>query len=249
MSNRDTIAATVGGNIRGLRQDRALTLTELAEQAGISVRTLVEIEGGRANASLATLGGLADALGVDFGRLIQGGESRPSRIVHIADAAVLWSDGLGSEARHLLISREPQSVELLQWLLKPGGSYEAQPDPDGTDILLSVSSGALTLTAEDHVSQLTAGTAGHIVSSTGYTLANTGQADAVFTLVHIPPAAARARYTRTVAKSQGNALSGAGFGILAGRVLGSGKAYVALTNRGIPIETVNGRVAQALADS
>jgi len=29
----------------------------------------------------------------------------------------------------------------------------------------------------------------------------------------------------------------------------SGKAYVALTNRGIPIESVNGRVAQALADS
>ena len=31
--------------------------------------------------------------------------------------------------------------------------------------------------------------------------------------------------------------------------LDSGKAYVALTNRGIPIESVNGRVAQALADS
>jgi hypothetical protein len=31
--------------------------------------------------------------------------------------------------------------------------------------------------------------------------------------------------------------------------LDSGKAYVALTNRGIPIEEVNGRVAQTLADS
>jgi CubicO group peptidase (beta-lactamase class C family) len=31
--------------------------------------------------------------------------------------------------------------------------------------------------------------------------------------------------------------------------LDSGKAYAALTNRGIPIESVNGRVAQALADS
>jgi CubicO group peptidase (beta-lactamase class C family) len=31
--------------------------------------------------------------------------------------------------------------------------------------------------------------------------------------------------------------------------LDSGKAYVALTNRGIPIESVNGRIAQALADS
>ena len=31
--------------------------------------------------------------------------------------------------------------------------------------------------------------------------------------------------------------------------LDSGKAYVALTNRGIPIEEVNGRVVRALADS
>jgi len=196
MKNRDTIAATVGGNIRALRMDRSLTLAELAAQAGISVRTLVEIEGGRANASLATLGGLADALGVDFGRLIQSGESRASRIVRIADATVLWSDNLGSEARHVLISREPQSVELLQWMLKPGGSYEAKPDPEGTDVLLVVSRGTLTLTVDGHASQMTAGTAGHIVSGTGYTLANTGQSDAAFTLVHIPPAATRGRYTR-----------------------------------------------------
>jgi transcriptional regulator with XRE-family HTH domain len=206
MSSRDTIAATVGGNMRALRTDRSLTLAELAQQAGISVRTLVEIEGGRANASLATLGGLADALGVDFGRLIQGGESRASRIIRMADAAVLWSDDLGSEARHVLISREPQSVELLQWTLKPGASYEAKPDPEGTDILLVVSRGTLTLTAEDQASQLTAGTAGHIVSGAGYALANTGQADTAFTLVHVPPAG-RARYTRTAAKPPASALS------------------------------------------
>jgi transcriptional regulator with XRE-family HTH domain len=206
MKNRDSIAATVGGNIRALRIDRSLTLAELAGQAGISVRTLVEIEGGRANASLATLGGLADALGVDFGRLIQGGESRASRVVRIADAAVLWSDDLGSEARHVLVSREPQSVELLQWILKPGGSYEAKPDPEGTDILLAVSCGALTVTAEGQASELTAETAGLIVSGTGYTLANTGQADTAFTLVHVPPAG-RARYTRAVAKLPENALS------------------------------------------
>jgi hypothetical protein len=38
--------------------------------------------------------------------------------------------------------------------------------------------------------------AGHIVSGTGYILANRGRAEAAFVLVHIPPAGARARYTR-----------------------------------------------------
>lgn len=40
------------------------------------------------------------------------------------------------------------------------------------------------------------GTAGHITSAAGYILANPGRATTEFTLVHIPPAAARTRYTR-----------------------------------------------------
>jgi transcriptional regulator with XRE-family HTH domain len=196
MTSRDTIAGTVGGNIRSLRLDRSQTLAGLAERAGISVRTLVEIEGGRANASLATLGAIADALSVDFGRLTQPHEPGAVRTVRAADAAVAWSDGRGSEARLVLVSREPQSAELWTWILKPGGRYQAEPDPDGTDIMLLVTRGTLTLTVEGEASQLSAGSAGHITSAAGYLLANPGRATTEFTLVHIPPAAARTRYTR-----------------------------------------------------
>ena len=196
MTSRDTIAGTVGGNIRGLRLGRSETLAGLAERAGISVRTLVEIEGGRANASLATLGSIADALGVDFGRLTQPGEPGAMRTVRTADTAVAWSDDRGSQARLLLVSREPQSVELWAWSLKPGSRYQAEPDPDGTDVLVLVTRGALAMTVDDETSSLGAGTAGHIVSGTGYVLANPARAEAAFVLVHIPPASARARYAQ-----------------------------------------------------
>ena len=195
MKSRDTIAATVGRNIRRLRLDRSQTLAGLAGQAGISVRTLVEIESGRANASLATLGAIADALGVDFGRLTQAEEPGASRTVRTADAAVAWSDDRGSEARLVLVSREPQSAELWHWLLKPGSRYQGQPDPEGTDVLIMVTRGTLTMTVEDQPSQLKPGTAGHVTSGAGYLLANSGRTDTAFTLVHIPPAATRARYT------------------------------------------------------
>lgn len=195
MKNRDTIAGAVGANIRRLRLDRSLTLARLAEQAGTSVRTLVEIESGRANASLATLGAIADALGVDFGRLTQAHEPGAVRTVSTADAPVPWNDGHGSEARLVLVSREPQSAELWHWLLKPGSRYEAKPDPEGTDVLIMVNRGTLTLTVGGQASQLTAGTAGHITSGAGYLLANLSRADTAFVLVHIPPAATRPRYT------------------------------------------------------
>jgi len=204
MKSSGSIAATVGGNIRRLRLDRSLTLAGLAGQAGTSVRTLVEIESGRANASLATLGAIADALGVDFGRLTQPQEPGAVRTVRTADTAVTWSDDRGSAARLVLVSHEPQSVELWHWLLKPGSRYEARPDPDGTDVLIMVTRGALAMTVDGETSQLTAGTAGHIVSGTGYALANPARADAAFVLVHIPPAAARARYTRATANPPNN---------------------------------------------
>jgi mannose-6-phosphate isomerase-like protein (cupin superfamily) len=147
----------------------------------------------------------ADALGVDFGRLTQAQEPGALRTVRTADAAVAWSDDRGSEARLVLVSREPQSAELWHWLLKPGSRYQAKPDPEGTDVLIMVNRGTLTMTVDGQPSQLKPGTAGHITAGAGYLLANSGRADTAFTLVHIPPASMRARYTRAAARPHDNA--------------------------------------------
>jgi hypothetical protein len=64
-------------------------------------------------------------------------------------------------------------------------------------VLILVTRGTLALTVDGQASELKAGTAGHIMSGTGYLLANPGRAETTFALVHIPPAQARARYTRT----------------------------------------------------
>jgi mannose-6-phosphate isomerase-like protein (cupin superfamily) len=56
--------------------------------------------------------------------------------------------------------------------------------------------GALAMTVDDETIDLAAGTAGQIVSGTGYVLANPARAEAAFVLVHVPPAGTRARYTR-----------------------------------------------------
>ena len=72
--------------------------------------------------------------------------------------------------------------------------------PEGTDILIMVNRGTLTMTVEGQPSQLKPGTAGHITSGAGYLLANPGRADTAFTLVHIPPGTTRARYTTATAR-------------------------------------------------
>lgn len=54
-----------GGRIRDLRRKAGLTLQTLADQAGISVGFLSQVERGKATPSLGTLASLAAALGVD----------------------------------------------------------------------------------------------------------------------------------------------------------------------------------------
>lgn len=55
-----------GGRIRDLRRKAGMTLQALADQAGISVGFLSQVERDKATPSLATLAGLASALGVEI---------------------------------------------------------------------------------------------------------------------------------------------------------------------------------------
>jgi len=61
---------SVGERIAALRRERGLSLSELAERAGVSKSTLYEIEMGRVAPSVTTLWKIANALEVGFGALV-----------------------------------------------------------------------------------------------------------------------------------------------------------------------------------
>ncbi len=64
MSDRSEIDLAVGRALKRLRGDRALTVTALAEAAGVSPAMVSRIEKGQVSPSLATLAALAGALSV-----------------------------------------------------------------------------------------------------------------------------------------------------------------------------------------
>jgi XRE family aerobic/anaerobic benzoate catabolism transcriptional regulator len=65
--------------VRARRKELALTLRELGEQAGLSERFLVLLEGGRANVSVTRLDDLARALGTTAAELIADAADGPRR--------------------------------------------------------------------------------------------------------------------------------------------------------------------------
>ena len=64
----------LGTVVRGLRQDRGLTLEALADEAGMNVTYLSDIERGRSNPTLGKLGDLARVFEIRVSEMIAAAE-------------------------------------------------------------------------------------------------------------------------------------------------------------------------------
>src|SRR5690348_3091479 len=67
----DSGVHAVASNVRALRLDAGLTLSDLAGAAGLGKSTLAQLESGKANPSVETLWAIAAALKVPFARLVE----------------------------------------------------------------------------------------------------------------------------------------------------------------------------------
>ena len=190
---RKAISEIVATSVRELRSARGLTLAQLAQRAGIGQRTLGLIESGHANASLSTLAGLADALEVDFAELVQ---LRPSAAVDVVapeQARPLWSDPRG-EGRLLVSAAGRAGAELWHWRLEPGGRYDADADAPGSELLLHVLAGTLTLDVGGDAHTIPAGHSARASTSEPYSYENAGAVPTEFLAAFMPPGGA-APYT------------------------------------------------------
>ncbi|MEU9239716.1 XRE family transcriptional regulator [Streptomyces shenzhenensis] len=149
--------AVVARNVRLLRDQRGLSLTELARQAGLSKQTLSNLEQGTGNPTVDTLFAIAAALGVPVTRLVA--EREQVMTVQRRDE-VVWHEHGGYESRSLdhvygsgvienylvRVSRDPQGV------VKP-----SEPHPVGTLEHLYVITGRVRVGPLDSCVELSAG--------------------------------------------------------------------------------------------
>lgn len=105
--------AMVARNIRRYREERHLSLGELARRADLSKQTLSKIELGTGNPTVGTIGAIADALGLSVRTLVTEWGS-PVRISRADGAAWISRDG----AAERMLDTIYGSGDVRTWLLR-----------------------------------------------------------------------------------------------------------------------------------
>ena len=174
MSDSVPLAVVIGARVRASRVSRGWTLDELAQRSGVSRRMLVNIEQGQANASIATLLRLSDALGIGLPALVEAAQPPALKVTRAGEAPVLWQGASGGQAVLVAGSQPPDVVELWDWRLAPGETHRSEAHSAGTWELLLVLEGTVELQAAEETRRLSAGDSASFPGDQPHGYANPG---------------------------------------------------------------------------
>ena len=168
-SRRDVLAH-VGANVRRLRVAADLSQAALATDAGVSRRTIINLEAGEANVGLSALDDIAAALGATFVDLVAAPSAPRDAIDEVA-----WR-GESADSVGTLLGSAPatREAQLWTWTLGAGERYDADPDPAGWQEMILVTAGALRVERQDGTTTLTAGRHAIYSSAQTYAYVNDG---------------------------------------------------------------------------
>lgn len=177
----------VGVNLKLLRQERGLTLQQLAERSGVSKAMLNQIEAGKSSPTIALGWKIANGLGVQFGALL--GEALPGDfVVHERDRIqALYSDDRKLCTRALFPPGDARAAELFELSLEPGAEERAQSHTAGTREQIYVTAGQLTVETSENSAHLQAGDVLFFCADRPHRYFNPGRGPARFILVMIYP--------------------------------------------------------------
>jgi transcriptional regulator with XRE-family HTH domain len=176
----------VGERLRDLRRFRRATLRTIADRADVSESFPIQVERGKASASIASLRRIAAALGVTVADLFEPSGPPAPRVLRRDDRPALAFGILG---RKLLLTQRPlHHLEVFVGELDTGGSTGTEPYAHGdSEELFVVLSGSVELELGGDVHQLEHGDSIDYRSSTPHRAVNVGRDRAEVMWIISPP--------------------------------------------------------------
>ncbi|KAB2845568.1 MAG: helix-turn-helix domain-containing protein [Hyphomicrobiaceae bacterium] len=147
-------AVKIGAQLRSARVARGLTIPQLAEATGLSKGFVSQVERDKANASVASLVRICEAVGISVGSLF---DPPQADLVQKADRREIKFGGI-AVAEYLLTPSTASRFQVIESIIAPGGSsgdegYELQADSEFVHVL----SGRLKIRVKDNEFDLAAG--------------------------------------------------------------------------------------------
>ena len=150
------LVSVVADNVRHLRDRRGLSLTELAQRAGIGKSTLSMLEGGKANPSIETLWAIASALGVPFSHIIE--PRQPGvRLIRADQGTRIDAEDAAFCVRLLASSERRGTFEFYVIDCEPGAIHDAREHIKGAVEYIYVLRGRLRVGPTDSVVEVQVG--------------------------------------------------------------------------------------------
>lgn len=170
-SDSSDVLTHLSRNVRRLRLAAGLSQAALADQSGVSRRTVIKLEAGEANISLTGLDRLAESLGVTFVDLVAEPSAPRSSINEI-----VWRGQLpGSVATMMASVPASKEAQLLIWTLMPTERYVGEPDPAGWSEMVLVLEGSLRIETTTETVTVQAGEHYAFATDQDFTYINDGE--------------------------------------------------------------------------
>lgn len=148
----------IAENLKRIRNERSLSLTQLAELTGISKSMLGQIEREETNPTISTIWKISTGLKVALTELIE--TSLPSKMLITKDDIIpFYEDEQKVYSYPFFRNNQGKNFEMMQVFLEPKGKLSSLAHIHGTKEYIIVFSGELSITIDHEVHKILAGQA------------------------------------------------------------------------------------------
>ncbi|MEM1022420.1 MAG: XRE family transcriptional regulator [Myxococcota bacterium] len=158
-SQAPEISQAVAENLRRIRAERNLSLSQLAELTGVSRAMLNQIEREKSAPTINVVFKITTALGLPFSALLAGHEADRATLLPADRSWQLRSQDGSFSSRALFPLEGPRTTEFYELRVAPGAVERADAHRPGTRENIVVNQGRLRIELEDETFELGPGDA------------------------------------------------------------------------------------------
>ncbi|GAK11765.1 LOW QUALITY PROTEIN: DNA-binding protein [Geomicrobium sp. JCM 19039] len=139
----------LGENLRSIRLAKEMSIEAMAKQFGVSKLTLLKIEQGEGNPTLAVIWKIADALDIPISSLLSVDSD-----VEIARRGEGWYFLVGMNIFAPSLCSKQMAIEMYRAYLQANAVYQSDPHRTGVVEYVTVMEGTLKISVQDHEYEL-----------------------------------------------------------------------------------------------